>query len=685
MGRKKQSAPPAGARIPNIVIFIGSALATVVTAALIAHFTKSPPTAREQHQQPHSQPPSPRSVYPTKSTTDSNTRDAAVEKARALIGSMTGWGHTASRALDAACAELATLLSPHVSETRIGLVEILWLRSLRLQNDIPPGTTTSFADVHQKLLERPSLLRAERAAVLLEVGHWYLQWDRHDGARHHYQLAQKAATPGTRTERDAAIGLAMCAALVAGCETGGHNRDDAYACMDALNQFRHLESSGAQLDAAGSFMFAHLLWYTAMDASAALAAATLAVSQRPDGKDWWSKLRGWAQMATWGLPSSVEYDEESTHALARRAHHRLIELGGEEAHAAAMWQARVEQLKDRDAVGGGDSGDGHDGDMDDTHGRSDSAFTLFSGEGDECESIDVVTARARWKEIIAARAPVRILGATAGWPSAAWSDAALAEAAGDCIVPVSLFNGSSTNRFELMDDTWRQRIGRLSKATAARNRHVLVRPSKTFMRLRDFASIVALERRRGRRGRAMSEGRVYMHQTEVSTFCPSMLEWVRPPSWTANASALREIHLWWSSGETLTTIHRDSAHNIMSLVSGSKEFLLFPPEETEKLYYDRVVDVSRVWNPDHPAPPEPEMLRIGETSGHGLVDVTQPDLGRHPAYAHARGMRCKIQEGEAIFVPARWHHAVHSPDDASNIGVSFWYKDENITWFPGRS
>ena len=121
MGRKKQSAPPAGARIPNIVIFIGSALATVVTAALIAHFTKSPPTAREQHQQPHSQPPSPRSVYPTKSTTDSNTRDAAVEKARALIGSMTGWGHTASRALDAACAELATLLSPHVSEMRIGI------------------------------------------------------------------------------------------------------------------------------------------------------------------------------------------------------------------------------------------------------------------------------------------------------------------------------------------------------------------------------------------------------------------------------------------------------------------------------------------------------------------------------------------------------------------------------------
>ena len=31
MGRKKQSAPPSGARIPNIVMFIGSALATVVT------------------------------------------------------------------------------------------------------------------------------------------------------------------------------------------------------------------------------------------------------------------------------------------------------------------------------------------------------------------------------------------------------------------------------------------------------------------------------------------------------------------------------------------------------------------------------------------------------------------------------------------------------------------------------
>jgi hypothetical protein len=63
---------------------------------------------------------------------------------------------------------------------------------------------------------------------------------------------------------------------------------------------------------------------------------------------------------------------------------------------------------------------------------------------------------------------------------------------------------------------------------------------------------------------------------------------------------------------------------------------------------------------------------------HGLVDPSNPDLNRFPDYRKAHGLRCHVEQGDALYVPSYWHHAVYSPPgDASqgcrNIGVNYWY------------
>ena len=53
---------------------------------------------------------------------------------------------------------------------------------------------------------------------------------------------------------------------------------------------------------------------------------------------------------------------------------------------------------------------------------------------------------------------------------------------------------------------------------------------------------------------------------------------------------------------------------------------------------------------------------------HGLVDPTEPDLARFPEYKKAHGLRCHVQQGDALYVPSFWHHAVYSPPGEKSQG-----------------
>ena len=60
------------------------------------------------------------------------------------------------------------------------------------------------------------------------------------------------------------------------------------------------------------------------------------------------------------------------------------------------------------------------------------------------------------------------------------------------------------------------------------------------------------------------------------------------------------------------------------------------------------------------------------------VNVTHPDLARHPLLPSASPQLCTLREGETLLLPAFWHHEVHSEATAAgevNVAVNHWFRN----------
>ena len=161
--------------------------------------------------------------------------------------------------------------------------DLLYLRATRVQQNLEPGAE-HFETGVKRFTEMKGLSVDVKGWLQVEMGHFYLQWDRLPTAKQWYAQAKAMAPEGSDAYRDALLGSAMHASLSAGCERGGHKTK---ACADALLEYQRLEKLG-HLDAASYFMYAHLLWYTARDPDGALKACNKAVSMNggstnPDG------------------------------------------------------------------------------------------------------------------------------------------------------------------------------------------------------------------------------------------------------------------------------------------------------------------------------------------------------------------------------------------------------------------
>jgi len=274
---------------------------------------------------------------------------------------------------------------------------------------------------------------------------------------------------------------------------------------------------------------------------------------------------------------------------------------------------------------------------------------------------------------------VRNASALAG--DARWSSAHLAAVVGEELVEASFTNArGELNAFEPLEQ-WRDFFEQSAFTVPPSVRSVLVRPTKRVLRVRQLLELLGTRRAEA----AGVRGRPYLHQSELHFDLPQLLPLVREPGWAGSQPGwvAKETNLWLSGGDTMTSLHSDSTENVMVQVRGAKEFLLFAPEQRRHLYYEAVLEVSR---------DSRESGRIylgrtatGESANHGLVDVRAPNLRRHPAYARARGQRCRIDSGDALYVPGSWHHAVYSSCDpaeqateaACNLGLNFWYVDSS--------
>jgi len=152
---------------------------------------------------------------------------------------------------------------------------------------------------------------------------------------------------------------------------------------------------------------------------------------------------------------------------------------------------------------------------------------------------------------------------------------------------------------------------------------------------------------------AQADRSIYMGSTATSTILPRF----------ASENPLRiatdrggEPRIWIGNSSRVAP-HYDESDNIACVVSGSRRFILFPPEQVANLYVgpiDRTV--------------------AGQPTS--MVDLDRVDFDRFPkfreALKHARV--ADLEPGDAIYIPALWWHSVQA-NGPLNVLLNYWWND----------
>ncbi|WP_158945018.1 cupin-like domain-containing protein [Granulicella sp. S190] len=141
-----------------------------------------------------------------------------------------------------------------------------------------------------------------------------------------------------------------------------------------------------------------------------------------------------------------------------------------------------------------------------------------------------------------------------------------------------------------------------------------------------------------------SELSVLMNDIELPEYCDG---------------AINTIGFWLSAKGVVAALHYDGdgSHNLNAQIKGQKRVLLFHPSQS--LY-----PFSGIQN---------------SNGGHNFsqIDITRPDEARFPAFRSARALEGVLEEGDMLFIPSYWHHALFHEGDV-NINVNFWWQPNEL-------
>ncbi|MFZ6799371.1 cupin-like domain-containing protein [Undibacterium sp. Di24W] len=117
----------------------------------------------------------------------------------------------------------------------------------------------------------------------------------------------------------------------------------------------------------------------------------------------------------------------------------------------------------------------------------------------------------------------------------------------------------------------------------------------------------------------------------------------------------------WLGNHITTPTHIDGSDNIACVVSGRRQFVLFPPEQIANLYIGPL---------DFAPTPSPI----------SLVNLRDPDFERFPNYRIAleHAQTAILEPGDAIYIPNLWWHHVESMEKI-NILINYWWGGSNFS------
>ena len=114
----------------------------------------------------------------------------------------------------------------------------------------------------------------------------------------------------------------------------------------------------------------------------------------------------------------------------------------------------------------------------------------------------------------------------------------------------------------------------------------------------------------------------------------------------------------WIGNATRISAHFDNPENIACVVSGEREFTLFPTEQIENLYIGPI-----------------DFTPAGQSLS--LVDFHSPDFERFPQFSDAldKAQFAKLSAGDAIYIPSLWWHHVEGVGEF-NVLMNYWWSLE---------
>lgn len=116
---------------------------------------------------------------------------------------------------------------------------------------------------------------------------------------------------------------------------------------------------------------------------------------------------------------------------------------------------------------------------------------------------------------------------------------------------------------------------------------------------------------------------------------------------------LASVNLWMNNAQSRSSTHYDPHHNVLCVVAGSKQVVLWPPSASPFLY---------------------PMPVYGEASNHSSIALENPDFSLYPRAKCSMdySQTVILHAGDALFIPEGWFHQVDSDD--LTIAVNFWWR-----------
>ncbi|MBT5463251.1 MAG: cupin-like domain-containing protein [Gammaproteobacteria bacterium] len=113
----------------------------------------------------------------------------------------------------------------------------------------------------------------------------------------------------------------------------------------------------------------------------------------------------------------------------------------------------------------------------------------------------------------------------------------------------------------------------------------------------------------------------------------------------------------WMSNHSVVAPHFDFPSNLACVISGTRQFTLFPPDQLSNLYVGPL-DLTPAGQPI------------------SLVNLSRPDLKRFPRFeiAEAQGFTARLGPGDAILIPSMWWHQVEAIGELNTL-INYWFRD----------